>query len=88
MFCGVARAEHVLKCVRMAQVPPAGGDDLQGQKKGIMEVADMVVINKADGELMNVRPISNDYFCAGFENHVNPQHYGFFFVLDCSTHKG
>lgn len=38
-----------------AQVPPAGGDDLQGQKKGIMEVADMVVINKADGELLNVR---------------------------------
>lgn len=33
-------------------VPPAGGDELQGVKKGIMEVADMVVVNKADGELM------------------------------------
>ena len=35
----------------MLLLPPAGGDDLQGVKKGIMEVADLVVINKADGEL-------------------------------------
>lgn len=27
---------------------PGGGDDLQGIKKGIMEVADMIVVNKAD----------------------------------------
>ncbi|KAH9260536.1 LAO/AO transport system ATPase [Batrachochytrium salamandrivorans] len=30
-------------------VPPANGDELQGIKKGVMEVADMVVVNKADG---------------------------------------
>ncbi len=30
---------------------PAGGDELQGVKRGIMELADLVVINKADGEL-------------------------------------
>ncbi len=30
---------------------PAGGDDLQGIKRGIMELADLVVVNKADGEL-------------------------------------
>ena len=35
----------------MLLLPPATGDDLQGVKKGIMEVADLVVINKADGEL-------------------------------------
>ena len=35
----------------MLLLPPAGGDDLQGVKKGIMEVADLVVINKADGDL-------------------------------------
>jgi len=27
-----------------------GGDDLQGIKKGIVEIADMIVINKADGD--------------------------------------
>jgi LAO/AO transport system kinase len=28
---------------------PAGGDDLQGIKRGVMELADAVVVNKADG---------------------------------------
>lgn len=32
-------------------VAPGGGDDLQGIKRGIMELADLVVVNKADGEL-------------------------------------
>lgn len=30
---------------------PAGGDELQGVKRGIMERADIVVVNKADGDL-------------------------------------
>ena len=30
---------------------PAGGDELQGVKRGIMEIADLVIINKADGDL-------------------------------------
>jgi LAO/AO transport system kinase len=32
-------------------VSPGGGDDLQGIKRGIMELADLVVVNKADGDL-------------------------------------
>ena len=30
---------------------PAGGDELQGLKKGIVELADLVLVNKADGDL-------------------------------------
>lgn len=30
---------------------PAGGDELQGVKRGIIEMADMILVNKADGEL-------------------------------------
>jgi LAO/AO transport system kinase len=30
---------------------PGGGDELQGIKRGIVELADLVLINKADGEL-------------------------------------
>jgi len=30
---------------------PAGGDELQGVKRGIMEMADMILVNKADGDL-------------------------------------
>lgn len=32
-------------------VAPGGGDDLQGIKRGIMELADAVCVNKADGDL-------------------------------------
>jgi LAO/AO transport system kinase len=35
-------------------VAPGGGDELQGLKRGIMELADLVVVNKADGELAGV----------------------------------
>lgn len=33
-------------------VSPAAGDDLQAIKRGIMELADLVLVNKADGELL------------------------------------
>ena len=32
-------------------IPPGSGDSLQGAKKGIMEIADLIVISKFDGEL-------------------------------------
>jgi LAO/AO transport system kinase len=32
-------------------IQPAGGDELQGMKRGILELADLVLVNKADGEL-------------------------------------
>jgi LAO/AO transport system kinase len=31
---------------------PTGGDELQGIKRGIMELADVIVVNKADGDLL------------------------------------
>lgn len=51
---GVGQSEvEVQECVDylIVLVPPAGGDDLQGVKKGIIEVADLVVVTKADGNL-------------------------------------
>ena len=30
---------------------PGGGDELQGMKRGVRELADLIVVNKADGEL-------------------------------------
>jgi LAO/AO transport system kinase len=32
-------------------LPPAGGDELQGIKRGIVELADLLVVTKADGDL-------------------------------------
>ncbi|XP_058923358.1 methylmalonic aciduria type A protein, mitochondrial [Kogia breviceps] len=33
-------------------LPPAGGDELQGIKRGIIEMADLVAITKSDGDLV------------------------------------
>jgi len=33
-------------------VSPGGGDELQGIKRGVMELADLVVVTKADGDLV------------------------------------
>lgn len=37
----------------IALVAPGGGDDLQGMKRGIMELADLLVVTKADGDLLS-----------------------------------
>ena len=43
-------------------VGPGGGDDLQGIKRGIMELADLVVVTKADGDLAaTARHTAADY---------------------------
>lgn len=42
--------EHTVDMLLLL-LPPAGGDDLQGSKKGIVEVADAIVVNKSDGQL-------------------------------------
>ncbi|WP_090206883.1 methylmalonyl Co-A mutase-associated GTPase MeaB [Yoonia litorea] len=51
---GVGQSETVV--AQMADLfvlllAPAGGDELQGVKRGIMEMADLILVNKADGEL-------------------------------------
>ena len=44
---------------------PAGGDELQGIKRGIVELADLVLVNKADGELeAQARRTAADYEAA------------------------
>ncbi len=58
---GVGQAEAMVS--RMTDVLvllllPGGGDDLQGIKRGVMELSDIVVINKADGDLQRQANIS------------------------------
>jgi len=44
---------------------PGSGDELQGIKRGIMELADMIIVNKADGELASTALHSaSDYLSA------------------------
>lgn len=51
---GVGQSEtavHDVTDMFVLVLPPAAGDGLQGIKRGILEVADMIVVNKADGDL-------------------------------------
>ncbi len=56
---GVGQSETVvaeMSDVFLLLLAPAGGDELQGVKRGIMEMADVIVVNKADGDL---KPAAN-----------------------------
>ena len=51
---GVGQSETMvggLTDIFILLVAPAGGDELQGVKRGIMELADLVAVTKADGSL-------------------------------------
>jgi len=46
---------------------PSGGDDLQGIKKGVMELADTLVVNKADGDLADAAARTRGSYAAAVE---------------------
>ncbi len=51
---GAGQSEHAVTGMvdlLLLVVAPGGGDDLQAMKRGIMELADIVVVSKADGDL-------------------------------------
>lgn len=51
---GVGQSETTVKFMTdlfILLISPGGGDEIQGIKRGIMELADILVINKADGPL-------------------------------------
>lgn len=51
---GVGQSETVVAHMSdlfVLLLAPAGGDELQGVKRGIMEIADLILVNKADGTL-------------------------------------
>ena len=62
---GVGQAEtavYNMVDIFLVLLLPAGGDDLQGIKKGIIELADLIVVNKADKILSSVAEMTvNDY---------------------------
>jgi LAO/AO transport system kinase len=54
---------------------PGGGDDLQGIKRGVMELADLLIVTKADGDLLPAaRRAVSDYHAA--LHLMRPKHQG------------
>lgn len=63
---------------------PNAGDELQGIKKGIMELADALVVNKADGDSEKLADRTRNHY----QSAVNLLHYTAFWtprVLTCSA---
>ena len=62
---GVGQAETAVAEITdlfLLLVAPGGGDDLQGIKRGVMELADIVAVNKADSSfLTDARRTAADY---------------------------
>ncbi len=62
---GVGQAEtsvYDMVDIFLVLLLPSGGDELQGIKKGIIELADLIIINKADGSLKKQAELTkNEY---------------------------
>ncbi|MEM9048401.1 MAG: methylmalonyl Co-A mutase-associated GTPase MeaB [Pseudomonadota bacterium] len=73
---GVGQSETMvaqLTDIFVLLIAPAGGDDLQGVKRGIMELADLILINKADGALAETaQRTAGDYRAALQLMHPRP----------------
>jgi LAO/AO transport system kinase len=66
---GVGQSEHAVSAITdtfVLLVAPGGGDDLQGQKRGVLELVDVVVVHKADGTRIDeARETAQHYRLAG-----------------------
>jgi LAO/AO transport system kinase len=61
---GVGQSETVVADmvdIFLAVLIPGGGDELQGIKKGLIELADLLVINKADADPAKAERSARDY---------------------------
>ena len=70
----------------MVLMLPNAGDELQGIKKGIMELADALVVNKADGESVNLAQQTKRHY----ENAMHLLRQSSFWspqVMTCSAHE-
>lgn len=62
---GVGQSEHMARQLTdgfILVVQPGGGDELQGIKRGITELADIVVVNKADGQLTELARLAKTQY--------------------------
>ncbi len=71
---------------------PGGGDELQGVKRGIMEIADLVVVNKADGELVAVAEATRAEYASALRllrrRSGDPEGYPCAMTVSAKTGKG
>lgn len=65
---GVGQSEYLvgdMVDLFLLLIPPGGGDELQGVKRGIVEMADLIAVTKADGDhLPECRRMAAEYTSA------------------------
>ncbi len=62
---GVGQSEHLawqLTDGFILVVQPGGGDELQGIKRGITELADIIIVNKADGAMTDLAKLTKAHY--------------------------
>jgi LAO/AO transport system kinase len=67
---GVGQSEYEVAAMVdffLVLMMPNAGDELQGIKRGIMELADALVINKADGESLNLAKRTQGHYKSAFK---------------------
>lgn len=84
---GVGQSEHQVAAMVdffLVLMLPGGGDELQGIKKGIIELADAIVINKADGDSEKLAHITQRHYSGALSLLKHP---GFWqpSVITCSA---
>lgn len=64
---------------------PGSGDEIQGMKKGIIELADFLIVNKADGDLKSIAKTSKTQLEAAIGTLIGKKEHG---VFICSALEG
>ncbi len=87
---GVGQAEtavYDMVDIFLVLLLPSGGDELQGIKKGIIELADLIIVNKADNDLKKAAEITQREYRNAIQITGKPRKDHEIDVLMCSSLK-
>ncbi len=76
---GVGQSETAVSDITdlfLLLIAPAAGDDLQGIKRGVMELADLIAVTKHDGDLKTIAETTASAY-AGALSLLRPKHGGY-----------
>jgi LAO/AO transport system kinase len=88
---GVGQSEHAAWKITdgfVLVIQPGAGDELQGIKRGITELADIVIVNKADQQLANLARIAKGQYENALHLFRSTRHEWNSKVVTCSSIEG
>jgi LAO/AO transport system kinase len=88
---GVGQSEHAAWRITdgfVLVIQPGAGDELQGIKRGITELADIVIVNKADQQLANLARIAKGQYETALHLFRSTRHEWNSKVVTCSSLEG